>query len=169
MKASSLEGSSKTVSLKVDLINEEPLALSQFYNAFGHICLSQFWFSYKARFWVALQTQAATKTCIISIILLPPLSPVSTATGTMTTTTTTTNVPTATGSSAVPTTALDSIGQWQPTKSSGSTATIIRSVRSNVISADCYYRRGKSWSTSAVVNSTGKPKQYYRRGKFWAV
>ena len=43
---------------------------------------------------------------------------------------------------------------------------IIGSVRSNFISSECYYRRGKFWSTS-VVCSLGKTKQYYRRGKFW--
>ena len=56
-----------------------------------------------------------------------------------------------------------------PKTSAGSTAKIIRSVRSSFISSNCYYRRGKFWSTSAVVNLTGKPKQYYRRGKFWPV
>ena len=81
------------------LINQESPALSQFQS------------SYKARVWPALHSQATTKTCTIRTILLPLLSPVPTATRTMTTTTTT-NVPMATGTSAVPTTDLDSIGCW---------------------------------------------------------
>lgn len=68
---------------------------------------------------------------------------------------------------------LESDGQKISPNTSGTTAessqpTIIGSARSNIISSNFYYRRGKFWSKFTVL-CLAKPRQYYRRGRFWPV